>query len=182
MWKQIVGFEHYEINEYGQVRSWRKKPRTWRSPDKQIGWADEPKLLKGTVTDKGYVFYILREKDGSIKRCSAHRLVATTFLGPPSDPLLTDVAHNDGNPKNNHVSNLRWSTHRDNQMDMRQHGTMQDGEKSCTAKLKLEDVLFIRSYCLQNGRGAQRRMVEKFNISPSQVNRILKGERWASIA
>lgn len=108
---------------------------------------------------------------------TAHRLVASAFI--PNPHGLTDVAHNDGNPANNRVSNLRWSTHRDNQMDMRQHGTMQDGEKCVTAKLTKEQALELRRRLLAGGRGAGVRLAAEYGLSRAQISRIKNGKRWA---
>lgn len=37
--------------------------------------------------------------------------------------------HNDGNPKNNWLYNLRWDTHLNNEKDKELHGTRHFGEK-----------------------------------------------------
>jgi len=74
--------------------------------------------------------------------------------------------------------NLRWATHRDNQMDMRAHGTMQDGEKSITAKLTEEIVAEIRRLVATGPRGTQRRLSERYGISHAQMSRIVSGKRW----
>ena len=139
---------------------------------------DSPVVVPGTKTPFGYVAYILR-KPGDKKpyRRLAHRLVAIAFL--PNPHQLPDVAHNDGNPSNNDVSNLRWATHRDNQMDMRAHGTMQDGEKCCTAKLTAEQAQEIRRRANVRGQGVV--LAREFNISKAQISRIKNGLRWSAV-
>ena len=48
------------------------------------------------------------------KSYRVHRLVADAFLPPPPTPKHKYVNHKDGNPSNNHVSNLEWCTHSEN--------------------------------------------------------------------
>lgn len=175
-WKVISEFPLYEISEEGQVRSYRRKSRTWRNP--RSGVRDTPIILTGTVTPLGYTAFILRDANGRPHRRMAHRLAAQAFLPNPSG--LPDVAHNDGNPAHNEVNNLRWATHRDNQMDMRRHGTMQDGERCCMAKLTTEQVEQIRAAREIFGRGVQRKLAAFFKVSTAQVSKIVNGHRWAS--
>ncbi len=180
-WKTIPGFDQYEINQRGEVRSWRKKARSWRNPDETLGWRQTPILIKGSETGFGYTAYILRDEIGKPCRRMAHRLVAIAFLGFPVDKTLTDVAHNDGNPRNNSVENLRWATHRDNQLDMNNHGTMQNGEKCITAKISKEQAVDIRERAKSGPRGIQRRLASEYGISVAQVCRITNSTRWRSI-
>ena len=93
-------------------------------------------------------------------------MVALAFI--PNPEKLSDVAHRDGDPTNNRKDNLRWATHADNQMDMRKHGTMQDGEKSCTAKLTADQVDEIRLRAAQLGRGAGIALAKEYGVSPAQ--------------
>lgn len=48
-------------------------------------------------------------------------LVAEAFIPNPNG--FPEVRHIDGNPYNNHVSNLEWGTHADNMHDAQRHGT-----------------------------------------------------------
>ena len=48
-------------------------------------------------------------------------LVAEAFIPNPNN--YPEVRHMDGNPYNNHVSNLQWGTHADNMDDAKRHGT-----------------------------------------------------------
>ncbi len=176
IWKQVDGFPHYDVSNLGRVRSWRRPERKWRNP--HDSWREEPVVLTGSKTPLGYVAHILRDADGRRARRTLHRLVAQAFL-PPPQPGQTDVAHNDGNPSNNHVSNLRWATHRENQMDMRTHGRMQDGAKCVTAKLTPQQVADIKSAIANGPRGTQRNLAAQYGMSRAQICRIGKGRRWA---
>lgn len=48
-------------------------------------------------------------------------LVAEAFIPNPNN--YPEVCHIDGDPNNNHVSNLKWGTHVDNMRDAQRHGT-----------------------------------------------------------
>ena len=171
-WRRIRDFPDYEVSNDGLVRSWRGRCDVG-------GSRASPVLMKGYVNDLGYRSVMLR-KTGSPKphHRLVHRLVAEGFIPNPNN--LPDVAHREGVLAGDHVANLRWSTHRDNQMDMRRHGTMQDGEKCITAKLSAEQVEHVRVSIELFGRGCQRRLARHFNISTAQISRIKNGRRWAS--
>jgi HNH endonuclease len=137
----------------------------------------DARILSGSVTALGYVAFNLRDPDtGKSCRRLAHRLVATAFIPNPFG--LSDVAHQDGNPSNNSQKNLRWSTHRDNQMDMRAHGTMQDGEKCVTAKLTAEQVRYIRATCPKGRTGRQLAMAREFGVSKAVICNIVNRKLW----
>lgn len=171
MWKTISEFPEYEISEDGDVRS-------YRTPiDGRKSHRPAPYVMIGFVDSLGYKSYVLKKPgDKRPYRRTAHRLVALAFI--PNPLGLSDVAHQDGNPRINSVWNLRWSTHFDNQMDMRRHGTMQDGEKSITCKVTRDQVRQIREEHAAVGRGAGRMLSRKYNLSPAQISRIVNGTRW----
>jgi len=161
-WRELAEFPDYDISPEGLVRS--------RNPFN----GPEPKILSGTVTPTGYTAFILRKGKKPCRRL-LHRLLAVTFI--PNPLGLTDVAHEDGNPSHNEIVNLRWSTHRDNQMDMRRHGTMQDGEKCVTCKISENDA---RNIQIRANRGERQiSLAREYGISRSQVSRIVLGQRWA---
>lgn len=88
-WKDIPGYEgSYRISNLGRCYSMQKKT-----------------LLKEHKNGKGYAMVDLT-KDGIIKHCRVHRLVAEAFL--PKIDGLTEVNHIDENKSNNIASNLEW--------------------------------------------------------------------------
>lgn len=81
-------------------------------------------------------------KDGKQHNIEVQRLVLIVFVGPPPEGM--EAAHEDGNPLNNDVSNLRWKTRSDNQNDRARHGTSNHGERQGSSKLTNEKVFVIR--------------------------------------
>lgn len=108
-WRPIVGFEsHYSISERGDVM------RTARGQRTKPG-----RILRHGTHRQGYGIVNLFV-DGRNHTRLVHRLVAETFLGaaPAGKPL---VRHLDGNPSNNHVSNLAWGDELENKADAAFH-------------------------------------------------------------
>lgn len=69
------------------------------------------KYLKGTISEKGYRYYYLRNGKRS-KIIGAHQLVALMFLENPDN--LPIVHHKDTDKLNNNVKNLEWVSYSDN--------------------------------------------------------------------
>lgn len=104
-WRPIAGYEGlYEVSDFGRVRSWHKGVE---------------RILSYTLHKHGYHDYHLWTS-GERKRARAHTLVAEAFLGPR--PVAQDVRHLDGNPGNNHLSNLAYGTRSENLRDAVRHG------------------------------------------------------------
>lgn len=107
-WRPVVGYEgRYEINADGTVRN----ARTGHIKKQQVG--------------QGYAWVALHDGGKPMRPGKIHRLLAQAFLPPPL-PGQTDVCHNDGNPANNRLDNLRWDTHAANMADRRIHGTVRN--------------------------------------------------------
>ena len=108
IWRCIKDFEdYYEISNWGNIRS---KDRFVSRRDGKIVF------LKGEMSKikprKNRYKSICLYKEGIVQRWSVHRLVALTFIPNPHNYPYVD--HKDGNPSNNHVSNLRWVTQKEN--------------------------------------------------------------------
>ena len=74
-----------------------------------------------------------------------HILMLETFVGPRPEGML--ALHNDGDPSNNSLDNLRWGTPSDNSHDALRHGTHPTkGKRACNRKLTLEQAAEIRTH------------------------------------
>jgi len=110
--------------------------------------------------------------------------VLESFVGPCPEGM--ECCHNDGNPSNNFVENLRWDTRSNNQKDRESHGTMTNpiwidrkGSKNGRAKLKEEDIPNIRNlikYGLSNIE-----ISKIFNVSKYTIKAIRLNKNWKHI-
>ena len=123
-WRPVVGYEgRYDVSNIGSVRSlWHKTGRRKR-----------PYALKPSIHSFGYPVATLR-KDGVSKKIRIYRLVALAFIGPAPTPKH-EVAHNDGDPSNSNVTNLRWATRKENLAERATHGTGPGGHQSYVGKV-----------------------------------------------
>lgn len=109
-WRPIPGYEGlYEASDHGRIRSL----------DRTITRNGRPSRLQGRVlTPVGDGKYgYLRVGLGRKNLKFVHRLVAEAFIGDGSG---LDVDHRDGDPANNHLSNLRYLTHAENMRAQRE--------------------------------------------------------------
>ena len=113
-WKNVVGFEGvYEVSNAGRVRTMKTGH-----------------IKKLTISKSDGRPFLLLWKDNIYKVSRVGRLVLFAFRGPP--PSGHECCHNDGDPQNNRLSNLRWDTAAANQRDRVKHGTSNRGER-CAA-------------------------------------------------
>jgi hypothetical protein len=109
-WKQIEGFELYEVSNLGRVRKLGFDIAVVRK-GKPFTRKYKGGVLSTTKNNCGYEIVTLN-KDNKIYCCTVHRLVAKAFIPNPNN--LSDVNHKDENKLNNRVDNLEWLSHRDN--------------------------------------------------------------------
>ena len=122
-WKRIPGYEDYyeasidgrirsvdreNINATGIVRRLRGVELSpWKSPTGHL-------KVSLTVNGRGVSEWV-------------HRLILLTFVGECPDGM--ECCHNEGNPKNNHVKNLRCDTPKSNRYDCVSHGNHHNANK-----------------------------------------------------
>ena len=165
--RPVVGFEGvFEVSNLGTVRSLERTlsdGRTWKART----------LTPKKTTQYGHQQVRLCH-DGHHWR-SVHRLVLEAFVGSCPDGM--ECAHNDGNPENNSLDNLRWATRKENHADKRGHGTLLRGGKANGAKLSEDMVREIRRLA-RNGT-KQRSIANTFAVTESNISQIIKGKTWS---
>lgn len=70
------------------------------------------RFLKNSISPTTGRYRVNLRNDEGVKTLNVHRLVALAFIPNPDN--LPVVNHIDGNPLNNDVSNLEWTTHEGN--------------------------------------------------------------------
>lgn len=107
-WKPIPGFEDcYEISDFGNIRS-KDRWVTYRNGCKRF--IPGKYMLINAATRKYKT--VCLHKECRMERWSIHRLVAICFIPNPKN--LPYVDHINADPSNNHYSNLRWVTQKEN--------------------------------------------------------------------
>ena len=169
IWKEVPGFEGYEVSDQGRVRS-------YRLPGYGHKLADHPKILRPLWSQDGYKRAALSKK-GRAYYFTVHRLVLLTFVGPC--PTGMQACHNDGKLLNCYVDNLRWDTIKNNHLDKFKHGTTVRGERNGRCKLTVSQVKQIREMV---SHGVSIHSLGKiFAVTPENINRIIKRRTWKHI-
>lgn len=115
-WRPVVGFEGlYEVSNAGQVRSLPKRVRC-RGNGYRVRAG---RILRQTKHKFGYGVLGLWKDDQQFT-LSVHVIVLTAFRGPRPPRMVG--CHNDGDPSNNRIDNLRWDTQASNIADSLKHG------------------------------------------------------------
>lgn len=155
-WREVTGYK-YEVSNRGRVRSSRR--------------------VRATRTHRDGHIQVTLHKDGTRKTFYVHVLVLEAFVGPR--PKGYQTCHNDGDPSNNCVYNLRWDTQASNYNDRRKHGCCNSGERHGKARLTCEDVREIRR---RVGRGeTQQKVADYFKTRQNRISEIVNYKTWKEI-
>lgn len=160
VWKDVKGYEgHYQVSNLGRIKSFKRK---------------EPRIFSRKLGAERRHLVISLLKNGLKLQKLIHRIVLETFIGPCPENM--EACHNDGNPLNNKLNNLRWDTHKNNELDRIRHGTWGEGEKHSRAKLKQYAVDFIRAAFLDGM--SLKTLAAIFNVREDHISTICNERAW----
>jgi hypothetical protein len=163
-WRAVVGFQDYAVSENGDV----------------------VRVVDGKTRKAGHVLTPKKESTGHLRvklsingkkqLVSVHRIVAMAFHG---EPVAGQVCrHLDGNPMNNHFTNLKWGTCLENHDDRRRHGRSFNGERNGRARLTQHQAEAIRAE-YDGSYGCVARLARKYRVGWTTINDIVAGRKWA---
>lgn len=178
VWKPVKDFPDYLISNHGRVRSITARKGSRANINGGLIKAHVGYQAKNTPA----CLKVSLRKDKKTFHTRVHRMVLEAFVGPCPEGL--EGCHNDGDFTNNHVSNLRWDTHRANMHDQARHGTKSKppilyGENHHNAKLTAEKVLAIRAFPVLPGARAE--LARKYNTSIPTIQRVLTRKVWKHV-
>jgi NUMOD4 motif len=112
IWRDVVGYEGlYEVSNNGLIRTKEGK----QTYTEHHGWRTwKQRVLKAKLNKKDGYYRVSLWRDGEEKTHLVHRLVAEAFI--PRVEGKDYINHIDG--KGNHVSNLEWCDHDENNNHM----------------------------------------------------------------
>lgn len=138
-WKPVVGYEGlYEVSDLGRVK---KVARTITQADGTVKKIDE-RILKQSESN-GYLNVGLY-RNGVSNPNWVHRLVAQAFI--PNPNKLSDVSHLNEQRDDNRLTNLEWSSHRDNLNYGRRNERISESISKPILQFDLETGLIIATY------------------------------------
>lgn len=165
---ELQDFPGYRVGDDGSV--WTRWAHNGHQP-RRLGGEWRRMTPSGQVG--GYVGVNLF-RGGKPTRKLVHRLVLEAFVGPAPD--RHQCCHNDGNPRNNALNNLRWDVASANHADRAAHGTLCRGERSGLAKITEQQAREIK---VRLDKGAQcKALASEFNVAPSTISAIKSGKNW----
>lgn len=164
-WKDIINYEgFYMVSSDGQVKSLERYV-----PHKGVLRLVKERILKPSTDKDGYKIVILQKLKDK-KTFKIHRLVAIHFIGH-SDLV---VNHKDTNKSNNSISNLEFTTTKENNLHARKNikFNLMKGESHYNFKLTKEIKDQIKE--MKKSRVPNKVIAEKFNIHEITIYKVLK--------
>lgn len=181
IWKPVVGYPGYAVSDKGRVRSLprlqersgdTRAPHTARQPGQILkGWVN---YRNGRPVVKRVTLCLNKRP----RKVPVHKLVLDAFVGPCPDDM--EGCHNDGDPLNNCLENLRWDTHLANMADQVRHGTRRipyrfpRGERHKNATLTDAQVAEIRALPRQGMNKTQ--VARDYGSTRQTIRLILQGK------
>lgn len=163
--RPIPGYPGYRVSRLGEVQS------CWTRHGRRCLPSDSWRPLK--PIDRGGYATVNLAREGRKSAHRIHRLVLNAFLGPCPEGWVG--CHNDGDPSNNRIENLRWDTQQANVDDALRHGTRAMGSR-CNAKLVEDDVLEIRRLRADGVPTAE--LAGRYAVSEENIKAIVARRSW----
>lgn len=179
-WREVPGFQLYEVSRDGRIRT---RSHTYQRVSRKgriylVEWKGRElhAYMKRSLSGRPSTAVVNLRRGGNTHTKRVARAVLEAFVGPCPEEM--EACHNDGNPANNVLENLRWDTHIGNCVDMAKHGTrskppLHRGETHHNATISNADVRRIRGETIV--RGTMARLARQFSVAPTTIKRIVDG-------
>lgn len=129
----------------------------------------------------GYKLVGITMNDGKKRKIPVHRLEMLAFDYNPNYMNL-QVNHKDGNPSNNMINNLEWTTPKENSDHAMLFGLHKmHGENNPNNKLTEDQVKEICEL-IQSGQYFDTEIAKKYGVSYATISDIHKGKIWNRVS
>lgn len=168
VWKSVKwDIDCYLISNFGRVKT---LPRTVKRHGKMITMPE--RICKLTTDKKGYKTVRFTNNKKS-KLFRVHRLVAEYFITNTHNKPF--VNHIDGNPSNNHFTNLEWCTQQENIIHAVANGLLVNklnngaSKKVAQIDMRNNEIIFTYQSCADAAR--------QLNLKGNSISRCANGTR-----
>lgn len=140
-------------------------------------------LWRGYKLKTGYGIFVMNpSRNEKNKTTTAHRAAWIISNGDIQQGI--DVCHSCDNPACVNLNHLWLGTPKENTQDMVKKGRHNPGhvpgEKNGQVKLKKSDVEKLRGFYV-SGQYSHRQLASFFDMSKTQIGRILRNESWKEV-
>lgn len=158
---------NYYISNYGKVKSVNKKTGVERA-------------LKGSLGKQGRRVLGLDLKENKRQDFYIHRLVGKYFVERQSESRKF-LVHIDQNLRNNYFKNLKWLNRKELNERWKELGLYKGINVNHPNTKMTESKVKLLKARIKKGKTKKRILAKQFNISVTQVNRIVSGENWGNV-
>jgi hypothetical protein len=158
-WSELRDFPGYWVNTRGEIGKGRPEHGEWTP-------------LPTRVHPDGHVIIDIRS-DGKRKTHKLHILILEAFVGPR--PKGFETCHDDDNPLNNNISNLRFASHSQNARDAYRNGKR-------TGKRILDAETVIAARVAHAAGEAVCSIARRLRVKRCTVRDAVKRRTWRHVA
>lgn len=156
LWKDILGYENYQISNHGRVRKFVKK----------YGYYYLVQTQKNIKSNRVFVTLYKKTKKENL---NVARLVAFAFVEGYSE-INNTVDHKDGDVNNNYALNLEWISQSENNSRAYKNG--KPGHKAFSKRKKFKKIILDDKYEFKTIVS----LAKFLGVSETQVGRYIDGE------
>lgn len=125
-------------------------------------------LQKQSNGREGFYYKVCLCRNKVQRNYKVAELILITFVGPRPEGMI--VCHYDDDPKNNKPSNLRWDTHRENNLDALRNN------KSQNQTLSVKEVIEVKKRL--QGVETRKKIAFDYGVHASTIGHIDTGYTW----
>lgn len=155
-WKTIPSLPDYQASNMGRIKSLKTQ-----------------KILSGCLNENGYYKFCLSVGGKNIYRIRSS-LVMEAWHG--ARPAHKVVCHENGDPSDDRLENLKYKTQKENIADKYRHGTILFGERNPRARITKE----IAEYIFLSKESTEK-LSKELSVSSPTIDAIRNRKSWRHI-